>query len=573
MASATSCSLARGVDTRIVAYKNKVSPKKLLQRSDLAPKNNNSEQQDGQVPGSHLQLRRNSNARSERKRDLAALLLQRQAQVWLLRRQETMRLREVQRLREELRQAATSVISASYRRYVKRRAISRYLLEAGDFETRLDELLQSCVSRKRQMEEAQRFATLRKKQKQAAEDHKRKLVRDWLTLWTRTQRGKRERATARAHEQVLGWVRRWKLRKRCEARAIAREEELREEAHRHDSAATIVTFVRAYKLRLKAKKAAQKRRNTRDGLAKLGGVIAMIALRNAQSRWLVRTRSLAQADAAAVKLQRVCQGYRAASRYARIATSCLVLQRVLRGHLARGYCAKPRQCKLQEERNLQRQAAATTIQRIIRGRQTRLWFRDVLLKLRERFKCANCGVIEPGGTYCKYCGRHRTTFGALSTVLLLHEKWQLGRSSSLNSTPKGTALKEILSAEPTVVVPSPPKPPLSRSRSTSLASSSSGKIEILEPLTSLPVLLSTRHRRLVDRSKGGFGQTGNRPAPRRNSVSSVSEQTAQRAAALAALQIKCATSAQANVLEMHVSRLQRAAMAANRGTTNFQECS
>ncbi|KAK1937739.1 hypothetical protein P3T76_009476 [Phytophthora citrophthora] len=68
--------------------------------------------------------------------------------------------------------------------------------------------------------------------------------------------------------------------------------------------------------------------------------------------------------------------------------------------------------------------------------------------------------------------------------------------------------------------------------------------------------MSPRHRRLAARSK---------PIPmRRNSIASISEQTALRAMAIADLQVKFTAATQVNVLEMHLNRQQKAYKAINR---------
>ncbi|ETL99754.1 hypothetical protein L917_03426 [Phytophthora nicotianae] len=156
-----------GLHGSLVVPKGKTSPNKRDAITHLKPQvevvvSNNEEDT--------KQQQRKSNVRQQRDRELAAMLLQRQVQVWLLRRQETLHAQEVQRLRGDLRKAAICVIEESYARYAKRRAIHNYLQEIGTFETRLDELLQRCVTRKRQIEEIKRFDTLRRQQKQQEEN-------------------------------------------------------------------------------------------------------------------------------------------------------------------------------------------------------------------------------------------------------------------------------------------------------------------------------------------------------------------------------------------------------------------
>ncbi|KUF84908.1 hypothetical protein AM587_10014037 [Phytophthora nicotianae] len=527
-----------GLHGSLVVPKGKTSPNKRDAITHLKPQvevvvSNNEEDT--------KQQQRKSNVRQQRDRELAAMLLQRQVQVWLLRRQETLHAQEVQRLRGDLRKAAICVIEESYARYAKRRAIHNYLQEIGTFETRLDELLQRCVTRKRQIEEIKRFDTLRRQQKQQEENRKHTLVHDWLRLCIQSRHMKKEHTAAKAREKLLGCVRRWMLRKRCEARAAVRERGQQLESQRFRSSALRITEVyRAHRLCQEAKRIARNRRRMRDGLMKLDSAIHLAILRVASSRWYSQIRELNIAHKSAITLQRVCRGHQTRIRNGRVVRSCLQLQRVIRGWQARMICVRLKRRKLEEILSSQSHAAATIIQRHARGYLTRLWFRDVLIKLRERFCCANCGALEPGGRYCKYCGRHRPSLGSLSNVLMLHEKWQIRRLSQD---------QPILVHGPTDVqtIPSPKKPTLLGCGS-------------VDPLTSLPSVLSPRHRRLIARNSGPIAQPTSlaKANIRRKSVASISEQTALRAMAIADLQAKFTSSTQVNVLEMHFRRLQRA---------------
>ncbi|KAG7386532.1 hypothetical protein PHYPSEUDO_015542 [Phytophthora pseudosyringae] len=513
----------------------KTSPKKREPTANWKPQFavvvNNNDEEGGEKGISTVRQRRGSSAFAERKRELAASLLQRQVQVWLLRRQEARRAQEVQRLRAELRKAAACVVEESYTRHVKRRAIHRYLHEIGKFESRLDVLLQGCIGRKHQLEKVQRFATLRRQQKHLEEARKRKLVHDWLDICLRTRRKEKQQVIANAREKLLGWVRRWTLRRRCEARGAARAKERQDEEHRRSSAQRLIVVYRAYKLCRDAKEVVQRLRRMREGLMKLYSTFRLNELRAAQSCWNARIHDLNTAQEAATKVQRVYRVREARSSYVRVVASCRKLQRVLRGYHARVYCSELRQRKLQEAAEHQRNAAATAIQRYARGHRTRLWLRDVLVKLRERFRCANCGAIEPGGTYCKYCGRHRPSLGPTSSVLMLHGKWQQPTAPTNASEAEFVHANEFSDAlVPTV--PSTKKTILQRSRSTSLRLVASSSSDSVEPLTSLPAVLSPRHRRLVARNSDPYAQS----TTRRNSIASI---TALRAMAIADLQAKC----------------------------------
>ncbi|RLN95652.1 hypothetical protein BBJ28_00007434 [Nothophytophthora sp. Chile5] len=115
-------------------------------------------------------------------RDLAAQILQRYGRMWLLRRHETQRLREVERLRGALRTAAIRVVTKSCVLYVKRRAIHDYLDHLTAFEARLDGLLGQVIVRKRRKEEERRLAVIHRQRVQRIEEQKRQVVRSWLAI-------------------------------------------------------------------------------------------------------------------------------------------------------------------------------------------------------------------------------------------------------------------------------------------------------------------------------------------------------------------------------------------------------
>ncbi|KAH9088323.1 hypothetical protein Ae201684P_003017 [Aphanomyces euteiches] len=53
-----------------------------------------------------------------------------------------------------------------------------------------------------------------------------------------------------------------------------------------------------------------------------------------------------------------------------------------------------------------RNSSCLTIQRVFRGMRGRRIANDIR---KRRFQCTNCGLIEPGGIYCKRCGRPKGT--------------------------------------------------------------------------------------------------------------------------------------------------------------------
>ncbi|GMF38119.1 unnamed protein product [Phytophthora fragariaefolia] len=568
--TAGSVSLDEPSRSRAVLSRSKKSPKKRYGPENsqslggIAPRNNNDECQEynAGTTVSHV----------EREKNLAASLLQRQLQVWLLRRQETRRTQEVQRLRKELHHAAARVIRGSFRRYTQSLAIGKYLSELGHVETQLNALLKRCLARKHQMDEVQHFVAVRQQQKRLEEDQKRNLIRNWLTFHITARHRKQEHRFEQAHDKLLGWVRRLKLRKRVEARVIAREVENQRQQIIKSSAHLIANFYRFSKLRRMAKDELQRRKLFRDASAMLSTTLHLVALRLAQSHWKARTHDLKLAHEAAVKVQRACRAHQAATRFARYRTSSLQLQRVIRGYQSRKVCARLKQQQLQEAKNRQRTEVAITFQRYVRGHLTRVWFGKVVCILRERFRCTNCGIVEPSGTYCKYCGRHRIMSGPLWSVLLLHERWQLDRSApslalktTLGATQATPLRIEELICPSVIVSPPPKKPTLNRSQLACPAASACDIVVGHESLTALPVVLSPRHQRVVAQHGGRFARSKSL-ANNTAGINSVGEQTARRAVVLTAVQAKNTKLAEAQALELHIARLQRANTVINRST-------
>jgi hypothetical protein len=127
---------------------------------------------------------------------------------------------------------------------------------------------------------------------------------------------------------------------------------------------------------------------------------------------------------------RKCQKLRAHKRHKQEKMRGAVhIQKVVRGVQGRAYAAKRRE-RLQER---QRQSAALQIQTARvrykyrlrkrraqaagliqtrwRGRLGRKRAQERLRRLHQRFTCGNCGHYEPGGVYCKKCGRRRARPG------------------------------------------------------------------------------------------------------------------------------------------------------------------
>ncbi|RLN54406.1 hypothetical protein BBJ28_00007788 [Nothophytophthora sp. Chile5] len=342
--------------------------------------------------------------------------------MWLLRRHETQRLREVERLRGALRTAATRVVTKNCVLYVKRRAIHDYLDHFTAFEARLDGLLGQVLIRKRRKEEERRLVVIRRQHVQRIEEQKRQVVRNWLAIRIEESRQRREQQQAVAHAKLLAWVRRWKLKTRCQARVIAREQQQRREAQRDRSAQHIAAFYRTAKRRYEAKLELQRCIRIRNGLTRLSVTLRLALLRTAQSRWQMRLIELKQAEVAIRTLQQLYRKRQAAAGQAHRSVCCVTIQRLFRGHLARALCSRLRRQLQHEAETRRRHAAATQLQRRVRGLLARRRFAEMVHKLRERFRCANCGVLEPSGEYCKYCGRRRSTFGPLSSLLLPSEK-------------------------------------------------------------------------------------------------------------------------------------------------------
>lgn len=102
---------------------------------------------------------------------------------------------------------------------------------------------------------------------------------------------------------------------------------------------------------------------------------------------------------AGATIRRCCRGY-LGRRRARLFRAALEATRLARGALARR--------RTQEGRHaLRLERAGRFIVRLGRGYLGRKRARYALKLARQRFRCRNCGVVEPDGTYCKLCGYRR----------------------------------------------------------------------------------------------------------------------------------------------------------------------
>ncbi|ETV92171.1 hypothetical protein H310_13418 [Aphanomyces invadans] len=107
---------------------------------------------------------------------------------------------------------------------------------------------------------------------------------------------------------------------------------------------------------------------------------------------------------------------------------------------------------MERERRRRRNLASVTIQRLFRGHRSRRWAQELR---RHRFQCSNCGLVEPGGFYCKGCGRPKGK-----------------RSKSRKNVaypPPETTVSPRMSLAPMTGLTLPNVPPVLSFRSTSIA--------------------------------------------------------------------------------------------------------
>lgn len=583
-------------------------------------------------------------------RSRAARVLQKYARLLLLVKREQEAVEEVNALRVMLKQAAVSQLACCYQRYRSRKAIEVYLHSWREQEARIRTLLRHAQVKKHAQEA--RVAALKAQRYPEQRPKASLLIAQWCAVRIRIRQQRhatRRLQIAEAPRRIVCWYRRRKLELRCRERAQKAQQSRaalriqqayrkirRRRAHqlagRYAASRAIAKCIRRYlayketqyarriqvfyrqvKRMRAARQELELRRRIHRGAHLISAVFKKRGVKVAHSTWLavcklLQKQARERCGTSARRLQRVFRAFAARKRRVQRHESATRIQRLVRGHQARLKCLALRRQQRKLARKKRKQDAARKIQAHFRGFLARQRFTKLLKKLRDRFRCSNCGVIEPSGVYCKLCGRKRTNFDLSSTdkrLLLL----SLGAPSSYmrpeNSSGKGSSwpggVSLPLHLAPVRPVSPPSFPLLQASKNTKLRTqmarrapittitssnqqeSESVSILAVSGLSSLPMVLSPRHAALVHTTptkRPAFNkpppallfvktpeanQSGEQFAfPSRPQPKSVHHQTKLRAQALVHIQSQQQELSQTHALTQHLHRLQKASHAVSR---------
>lgn len=588
-----------------------------------------------------------------KKRDGAARVLQKYTHLLLLVKREREAVKEVNALRLMLKQAAISQLVRCYRRYRSRQAIEAYLTCWREQEARIQKLLRHVQAMKHTREA--RVSGLKHQWRQEQLQLQKQgvlVISQWCAARIRLRRKREEKVRvqiAEAQRRLVCWYRRRNLELRWRDRAqkarqsqtaIRIQQVYRKFCHRraqqlarNHAASIIITecieryfarkkrqrqlleaqcarhiqvFYRQIK-RIRAARELELRRRVHRGTQLLSALLHKRAVKRSYLRWfavckLLQNQEEELRNASAQRLQRVIHTFASRKKRIRCHKSAIRIQRLIRGHQVRVRCLALYQQRRKLARTKRKQDAATAIQARFRGFLARKRFEKLLKQLRNRFRCSNCGVIEPSGAYCKLCGRKRTNFDLSTTdkrLLLL----SLGTPSSSRKPEDGS--DKVISGGGSVSLPlhlvpvrpaSPPSfPKLQASKSAKLRmqmakrapatiSASSNQHEPsleVSGLSSLPMVLSPRHATLVSATPTKRPVSNRPPAallvkspetnqsvepfvfPSRPQPRAVN-QTKLRAQALIHIQTQQQELSQTHALTQHLHRLQKANHAVSR---------
>lgn len=512
---------------------------------------------------------------SSRKDDVdnAIRALQLQSRVRRLYAQEKAHEREAQTLRRALETAAIALLSQSFQRYRLRCAIGMYLCQFEREETAVRRLLQRVEQAKLDKETA--VSLKREKRRQHA-------LRAAQFLWTwykcrqliRRDRVKRSSAGSR----IATWWRTIRLQRRCETRRRLKEalakrkiqrslvrQAARRKYLREQSRARIQRAIYHFVLRKRLAKA--RLRDQIEGARRLAMFMRAHCLAHVNRTWkdhVSRSRDQIkqqQRQTAAARvlgrfLHQVVVSYR--QRVLTKARIVLVQSLIRRHHARKRYLQYRADQERQAQRRQREHVAIVRIQARIRGIQERVRFARILKQIRERFQCSNCGVIEPGGVYCKLCGRRRTNFEPLR----FSSKQYVANARIVASRQQGPPVSAMVPTPPVTLHASSSKSvrigrhrrlsdPSSYDRSSSL-SDVNGDLLTGGALTTLPAVLSPRHH-LAAHS-----------VPIVPILTMVGASTKVRAQTLVGLQIQQERAGHTQAMTLHLQRLQRGSQAVRR---------
>lgn len=493
---------------------------------------------------------------------VAAHVIARRVRLVLLRRREQETLHQVSALRSMLEAAAVSMLVRSFRSYSCRRRIQAYLAQWQQDEIRVGAVLRSVATKKRRLEA--HVASIRRERLQ--QRHAEAATR--VMRWYRRSVDRRRRQSAlvavahASQRKIARWYRSTKLlQQRLQQEGILLDRRTRavrliqllcrrRQRWRLESASAarrIQLYWRQAKLMQAARNKLSRCRHICSGVGTLTALVHIRETRLAFFKWLAVTRFLQQETQQCNTSARVLQhAYRAmiARRHQqKVHTSALSLQRAVRGHRARRRCHQLRTIAKRKRE----QRAATRIQSQARGFLARVRFAKLLKQLRDRFRCANCGVIEPSGAYCKLCGRKRTTFD-----LVLSPRHGAHISTFKALERRGVSCKAAIDVvhqlqfkmAPTRPPASPPSTSFAMlqaakngnirrfagssshtqvTKSTAISVSDSGELQVIARLDSLPMVLSPRH---IVQNGGGGSALRKRPQRHvQSDAASISNQT------------------------------------------------
>lgn len=509
-----------------------------------------------------------ADAASGRKSDVdnAIRALQQQSRVRRLYAQEKAHEHKAQTLRRALEKAAIALLSQSFQRYRLRCAISLYVRRFEREEDAVRRLLHRVEQAKLEKEAA---VARRRGQRQQHAQRAAQFLWVWYKFRQLIRRDRVKRSNAES--RIAGWWRTIRLQRRCQSRRRLKEvvarRVIQRSSQRHSARrkhlreqcrARIQRVIYRFVLRKRLAKA--RLRNHMEGARRLAMLMRARTLACANRIWkdhISRIRDHIKQQkrqmAAAQVVRRVLHQVAASNRQVRTEARIVLAQSFVRRHQARRRYIQYRE--RQAERKERERSAVIRIQARIRGIQERVRFAKILKQLRERFQCSNCGVIEPGGVYCKLCGRRRTNFEPLR----FPSTQRVAKSRIVASKQQGPPVSAM--------VPTPPhessskrvrngrnrrlSDPFSYDRSSSL-SVASGDLLSGGALTTLPAVLSPRHHPAA------------LSVPAAPVLTVIGASTKLRAQALVGLQIQQERAGRTQAMALHLQRLQRGSQVVRR---------
>lgn len=498
--------------------------------------------------------------------DNAIRALQQQSRVRRLYAQEKAHEHEAQTLRRALEKASIALLSQSFQRYRLRCAISLYVCRFEREEDAVRRLLQQVEQAKLRKE----AVVSRRRQER---DQQAQRAAQFLWTWYTFHRLIRRDRAKRIHSEsrIACWWRSIRLYRRCQSRHRVKEAASKRVIQRSIQRYTArQEFLRdQYRARIERsicrflvrKRLAEARTQSHiEGARRLAKILRTRYLARISYIWkdqISRMREQIKQQQRQMAAARVLQQFfRQVAVYNRQRARIVLVQSIARRHHAR---RRHLQCRAARKHETElKERAVTRIQARIRGMQQRVRYANILRLLRERFQCSNCGVIEPGGVYCKQCGRRRTNFEPLrfSSVQCTRNKLRSPPVSAMIPTPPAAQRQSYVRSIR-----------IGRHRRLSVPSScdrfpsvlnGNGDLLSVGALTTLPAILSPRHHPTAF------------PAPAVPVQTVVSASTKLRAQALVGLQLQHERAGHTQAMNLHLQRLQRGSQVVRRSVNRLQ---